>query len=74
MLLRLVMLLALAFMPLSMAGAQAATPAAGSEHCGDRQKPADSPAVPKAHCAACAALPALDSPAAVEAICPPVPL
>ena len=68
------MLVALAFMPLSMVGSQAATPVDGVGHCSDHQKPAENPAVPKAHCAACAALPALTAPAAPEEIRPAIPL
>ena len=67
--LRLMMLVALAIMPFGMAGAPAAalpsTAAASGGHCDDHQKPADAPSTPKAHCAACAALPVSDSPVAV---------
>jgi hypothetical protein len=70
---RFVMLVALSMMPFSMSGAAAAPvpiAASGSGHCGDHQKPADSPSAPKAHCAACAALPAAEAPIAVEEIRP----
>ena len=64
-LLRLVMLVALALMPFSMAGAPAAalaaTPDASAGHCTEHQKPADAPSTPKAHCATCAALPVLEA-------------
>ena len=75
MLLRLVMLISLAFMPFGMTGARAAiiTPEAASEHCADHQKPADAPA-PKPNCAACAALPAMETPAAVEELRPTLQL
>ena len=70
------MLFALALMPFSMASAPAAaltlTPGA-TGHCEDHQKPADTPAAPKAHCAACAALPAIESPASVAELRPALP-
>ena len=66
-------LVALALMPFSMAGAPAAaiaaTPAAAG-HCDDHQKPADAPAAPKVHCAACAALPAVELSAVIAEIRP----
>lgn len=59
------MLIALALMPFSMVAAPAvalaATPDASAGHCDEHQKPADTPSAPKAHCATCAALPALDT-------------
>ena len=70
---RFVMLVALSLMPFSMSGAAAAPlPAAASEagHCGENQKPADAPSAPKAHCAACAALPAAEVPIAVAQLRP----
>jgi hypothetical protein len=70
---RFVMLVALSLMPFSMSGAAAApvwVAASESGHCGDHQKPADSPSAPKAHCAACAALPAAEAPIAVEEMRP----
>ena len=73
-LLRLMMLFALALMPLGMAGGPAAAHSAAtatSDHCGGSQEnPADAPAVPKAHCAACAALPAVDPPPAIAELRP----
>jgi hypothetical protein len=74
--LRLAMLLALALMPFSMAAPAAAalSPAAGSEHCADHQKPVDAPVAPKAHCAACAALPAMEAPCPVEELRPTMQL
>jgi hypothetical protein len=55
------MLMALVLMPMGMASAPAAAHVSitgPSGHCGDQQKPEDVPTAPKAHCAACAALPA----------------
>jgi len=72
-LLRLVMLVALAIMPFSMASAPAAalpSTAASGGHCDHHQEPADTPSAPKAHCAACAALPAVDSSIAVAELRP----
>ena len=75
-LLRLMTLVALLFMPLSMASAPAAaSPSAStssSGHCDEHQKPAEAPTAPKAHCAACAALPAGDAPVAVEQLRPAI--
>ena len=65
-LLRLVMLLAVLVMPAGMAAASAPVqPAAAAAHghCDDDSKPADTPSKPALHCAACAALPAIDLPA-----------
>lgn len=61
--LRLVMLLALAIMPFGMASAPAVAATvsiAAAGHCDEHQKPADAPAKMSMHCAACAALPAAD--------------
>ena len=62
------MLVSLALMPFSMSGAAMAsadaTASAPSGHCDEHQKPADAPSAPKAHCGACAALPASDTPIA----------
>lgn len=74
-LLRLIMLIALAFMPLGMTvapavAATASTAAAG--HCDEHQKPADAPAKMSMHCAACAALPAVE-PTAVPGLKPQAP-
>jgi hypothetical protein len=62
-LLRLMTAIALAFMPLGMATA-AVPPSAGpwsasSEHCDEQPTPADARSAPKAHCGACAGLPAV---------------
>ena len=65
-LLRLVMLVAVALMPFSMARASIAVAPLAAEasggHCNDRQEPADVPSSPKPHCAVCAALPAGEAP------------
>ena len=61
-LLRLVMLIALAFMPLGMTNAPAmaaSVASSASGHCDDHQKPVDVPAEIEMHCATCAALPAV---------------
>lgn len=72
---RLMALFALLLMPGGMAGAPAiAQPApAASGHCEDGHSPADAPAQPQAHCAACAALPAFDLPEAASTILPKAP-
>ena len=65
-LLKFAMLIALALMPFSMAGVPAAAvamPAASAAHCDQDQQPTDAPSAPKVHCATCAALPAIDTPA-----------
>ena len=72
---RLMMLVALAFMPFGMANAPAvaatgATAAAG--HCDEHQKPSDAPSKMSMHCAACAALPAVE-PVAVSELRPQAP-
>ena len=62
-LLRLIMLVALAFMPLGMTGTPAVastTSGAAAGHCDEHQKPADAPTKMSMHCAACAALPAVE--------------
>jgi hypothetical protein len=63
--LRFMTMVALLFMPLSMASAPAAaSPSASTSstgHCDEHQKPAEAPTVPKAHCAVCAALPVGDA-------------
>lgn len=64
------MLVALALMPLSMASPVAAGPVPSAGHCDDQQKPADEPSAPKAHCAACAALPAIEIAKAVSDLRP----
>lgn len=72
-LLRLVMMMALAFMPFGMTNAPAmaaSVASSASGHCDEHQKPADAPSAPKAHCAACAALPAGDAPVAVAELRP----
>lgn len=72
-LLRLALLIALAVMPMGMATASPApsgSASAASGHCDDRQKPAETPDMPKMHCAACAALPALDVPLSVAEVQP----
>jgi hypothetical protein len=72
--LRLMMLIALAIMPFGMASAPASAlrsaAAASGGHCDDHQKPADAPSTPKAHCAVCAALPAIDTSMAVSELRP----
>lgn len=73
--LRFLTLLALAFMPMGMATTPAAAhpPVGASGHCEERQKPVDAPATPKAHCAACAALPAVDLAVALSDLRPAAP-
>jgi hypothetical protein len=58
-LLRILMLVALALMPLGMttAAAAAPSPAVGAAHCDDHQKPANASAKMDMQCATCAALP-----------------
>lgn len=68
-LLRLMMLIALAFMPFGMASAPAIAATvsnATAGHCDEHQKPADAPAKMSMHCAACAALPAVEPTAVPE--------
>jgi hypothetical protein len=74
-LLRLIMLVALAFMPLGMTGAPAiaaTVSSAAAGHCDEHQKPADAPAKMSLHCAACAALPAVE-PTAISELKPQAP-
>ena len=74
-LLRLVMLVALAFMPFGMTNAPALASVSSSApgHCDEHRKPADAPAKMDMHCATCAALPA-DEPAAVAELRPQAPI
>ena len=70
------MLVALALMPLGMAGAPAAAgplAGAGSGHCDEHQKPADAPADVDMHCATCAALPVLETAAGGSELRPELP-
>jgi len=71
-LLRLIMLVALAFMPLGMTGAATTTSSATAGHCDEHQQPADAPVKMSMHCAACAALPAVE-PTAVPELKPQAP-
>lgn len=60
-LLRLVMLVALAFMPFGMTNAPAMAASvskSASGHCEEHQKPSDAPARMDIHCATCVTLPA----------------
>ena len=75
-LLRILMLVALALMPLGMAGtAAAAAPSSVSAagHCDERQKPADAPAKMDMQCATCAALPAAETNTAEPELRPELP-
>ena len=75
-LLRLVMLIALAFMPFGMTNAPAmaaSVASSASGHCDEHQKPADAPAKMDMHCATCAALPA-DAAAEVAELRPQAPI
>jgi hypothetical protein len=75
-LLRILMLVALALMPVGMTGAAAAaapSPAAVSGHCDDQQKPADAPAKMDMQCATCAALPAAEANTAEPELRPELP-
>lgn len=75
-LIRLVMLIALAFMPFGMTSAPAMATSVSSSatgHCDEHQKPADAPAKMDMHCATCAALPA-DEPAEVAELRPQAPI
>ena len=74
-LLRFMMLVALAFMPLGMTGTPAVaatTFSTAAGHCDEHQQPADAPAKMSMHCAACAALPAVE-PTAVPELKPQAP-
>jgi hypothetical protein len=75
-LLRILMLVALALMPLGMTGgaaAAASSPAAAAGHCDDHQKPADAPAKMDLQCATCAALPAVEANVADPQLRPELP-
>lgn len=75
--LRLLALVALIFMPLSMASAPASAQpvaAAPAGHCEDQQEPADAPSSAKMHCTGCAALPAVDAPDPMAELRPETPL
>src|SRR5262245_55873240 len=75
--LRLLALIALVLMPLSMASAPAsAQPAARAPagHCDDHQQPSKAPSGPLMHCTACAALPAIDTPAPIAELDPETPM
>ena len=66
---RFMMLVALAFKPLGMTGTPAVaatTFSTATGHCDEHQQPADAPAKMSMHCAACAALPAVESTAVPE--------
>ena len=72
--LRFLIVLALALMPVGMTVATAATgPIAMSEHCDEHQPPAHSPSKSDAHCATCSALPAVSAPIAVMELRPALP-
>jgi len=75
--LRLAMLVALVLMPFGMGGAAAvaaAPPAvAATAGCDDHHEPADSPAKAKLHCAACAALAAMEAPSPAADLRPELP-
>jgi hypothetical protein len=64
---KLLALVACLLMPFGMANAATTVqhePQAQSDHCSGRGQPADAPAHPQLHCAACAALPAIEAPSA----------
>ena len=73
-LLRLVTALALMLMPLAMAPAAAAGASASAAveagHCAGHSEPDQAPEVPNHHCAACTAIPSLDSPVSLIEIEP----
>jgi hypothetical protein len=72
--LRFLIVLALALMPMGMTGAAAATgPVAMSDHCDEHQPPAHSPTKSESHCATCSALPAVNAPIAVMELRPALP-
>ena len=75
--LKFLMVLALALMPMGMASAQATSatgPVAMSDHCDEHQPPVHSPAKSdNMHCATCSALPAVDAPVAVMELRPTLP-
>jgi hypothetical protein len=74
---KLIAMIALALMPLSMAGAATSpgqTASAGQpDHCSEHQQPVDAPSAPQVHCAACAALPAMHEPPATVELRPEAP-
>ena len=71
---RLVLLVALALMPMGMASARAAVPVtAAAGHCDEHQQPADAPAKMDMHCATCAALPAIQVPVGDPELRPEMP-
>jgi hypothetical protein len=71
---RLILLVALALMPVGMASAPAAVPvAAAAKHCDEHQQPADAPAKMDMHCATCAALPAIQAPVRDPELRPEMP-
>jgi hypothetical protein len=75
-LLRILMLVALALMPLGMTGAAAAaapSPSAVAGHCDDHQKPVDAPAKMEVHCATCAALPVVPANLTERGVRPELP-
>ena len=69
---RLILLVALALMPMDMASAPAAVPVA-AKHCDEHQQPADAPAKMDMHCATCAALPAIQAPVRDPELRPEMP-
>ncbi len=77
-LLRLVTAIALMLMPLGMAQAAAvgapASAAVEAGHCDEHSEPGKAPAGTNHHCAACTAIPSLDSPLAETEITPKAPL
>ena len=77
-LLRLVTAIALMLMPLGMAQAAAvgapASAAVEAGHCDEHSEPGKAPAGPNHHCAACTAIPSVDSPLARTEITPQAPL
>ena len=75
--LRLLALVALLLMPLSMASAAASAQpnaVAPTGHCDDHQQPAKAPTGSQVHCTACAALPAVDTPAPSAELRPEMPM
>ena len=71
---RLVLLVALALMPMGMASATAAAPVTSAAgHCDEHQQPTDAPAMIDMHCATCAALPAIAAPSRDPGLKPEMP-
>jgi hypothetical protein len=71
---RLVLLVALALMPMGMVSAPAAAPVTSAAgHCDEHQQPADAPGVMDMHCATCAALPAIEAPVRDPELKPEMP-